>query len=232
MDLGAIFDGAVSVYRRYFSITVVCVAVVMVPEFLVNAVLTRRPGGDAMVWGWATFHYLTVFLAGAVAALIVRDVALGARPAVGSILRRIWKKLIPLLLTLVLGTVAMATAALFGIAPGVLIYVWFAFAGQIVVLEDIGYGRALGRSRQLVKRSWWRVFVILLLASFIIELAQTACLIGAQAVAGSGSFVTVAASTAITLLTAPILGLITALLYFDLRLRHDGSDIRAAIRAL
>jgi sterol desaturase/sphingolipid hydroxylase (fatty acid hydroxylase superfamily) len=126
----------------------------------------------------------------------------------------------------------MATAALFGIAPGVLIYVWFAFAGQIVVLEDIGYGRALGRSRQLVKRSWWRVFVILLLASFIIELAQTACLIGAQAVAGSGSFVTVAASTAITLLTAPILGLITALLYFDLRLRHDGSDIRAAIRAL
>lgn len=49
------------------------------------------------------------------------------------------------------------------------IYVWpmFALAPAALVLERQGVTRALGRSRALVKRSWWRVFFILLLALLI-----------------------------------------------------------------
>ena len=49
------------------------------------------------------------------------------------------------------------------------VYVWpmFALAPAALVLERQGVTRALGRSRALVKRSWWRVFFILLLAALI-----------------------------------------------------------------
>ena len=73
---------------------------------------------------------------------------------------------------------------------------------------------------------------ILILAGFMVLLAQGACSAAAQALVGSNAFAGVIAGAAIAILTQPLVALITVMLYIDLKLRHEGSDLRTAIEAL
>jgi hypothetical protein len=78
----------------------------------------------------------------------------------------------PGIFVVILGAVGGSGAA---VALGVilafvgLIYVWpiVSLAPAALVLERQSVTRALGRSRVLVRRNWWRVFLILLLAALI-----------------------------------------------------------------
>jgi hypothetical protein len=134
------------------------------------------------------------------------------------------------------------------IIPGVLFYVWFSLSAQAIAIDDQRYFSAMGRSRELVRGSWWRVFGILLLAGIMVGIAtglvQT-FVTGVLALAGIGHGVTIASmqthpdavpaaigSAAATLLVSPVGALISALLFFDLRLRKEGTDISAAIDVL
>lgn len=49
------------------------------------------------------------------------------------------------------------------VVPGIIFSIWFAFVMYVLLLEDIGSFKALGRSRELVKGFWWTVFARLLL---------------------------------------------------------------------
>ena len=79
---------------------------------------------------------------------------------------------IPGVIVVILGAVASSAGlVVLGIILMLIgvIYVWpvFALAPAALVLERQPVTRALGRSRALVKTSWWRAFFILLLASLI-----------------------------------------------------------------
>ena len=168
----------------------------------------------------------------AVAAIVVGDMALGRSITVGSVWRRMGRVILPLIATMVMVMAAVIGSAALGGFPAVLVYVWFAFAAQVVVLEDTRYGRAMGRSRQLVKHSWWRVFGILLLAQVLVGAATWTLTLAVTGLGGSSVLVSVITTSAVSLLVAPVAALISALLYFDLRLRHDGTDILAAVEEL
>jgi hypothetical protein len=68
----------------------------------------------------------------------------------------------------VAGSVAVVILGVLVLLVGV-VYVWplFALAPAALVLERQSVTQALGRSRALVRRSWWRVFFILVLAAII-----------------------------------------------------------------
>ena len=232
MDLGAIFDGAIAVYRRHFWSIIGAIAVMVVPV--------------ALLRGFAAMAPSTRRCTGRGGPAAVRDAhdhpgdrrdrgrRRGAGPAGdrGSVWRRMGRLIWPVFATTLLVLFAVAGGALLGGFPAVLIYVWFAFAAQIVVLEDKRYGQALGRSRQLVKNSWWRVFGILALAAFLVNAASGVLTAAAAGLTGDNILVGVVVSSAIAIMIAPITALISALLYFDLRLRHDGTDILAAVENL
>jgi hypothetical protein len=124
------------------------------------------------------------------------------------------------------------------------IYVWpmVALAPAALVLERQGVTRALGRSRALVRHSWWRVFFILLLAlvistivSGIIDLPFGLAGGGLTSVGGrtSGVHFTQLVISGIGGLLAstvarPFSAGVAALLYIDRRMRAEALDLALA----
>jgi hypothetical protein len=239
MDMGAIFDGAFSLYRRYFVTLVGAVGVIAIPIALLQ--IAAGPAG-----------FLVTLVGGlvtpAVGALVARDAASGVTPTIGGVWRRMARLLLPLLVTATMVFLVVILGFFIVIIPGVLFYVWFALSAQAIAIDDRRYFGAMGRSRELVRGSWWRVFGILLLAGIMVGIAtglvQT-FVAGVLALVGVGHGVAIASlrgnsdvvpaaigSAAATLLVSPVGALISALLFFDLRLRKEGTDIAAAIDAL
>jgi membrane-anchored glycerophosphoryl diester phosphodiesterase (GDPDase) len=117
----------------------------------------------------------------------------------------------------------------------VYLYVKLALASPALVMEAVGVRAALGRSWVLVRRSWWRVLAILILAAVITTLLTTVVTVPITLIAGllsglSESLVpTVLASGIATLVagivTLPFSAAVTGLLYIDLRMRREALDI-------
>jgi hypothetical protein len=127
------------------------------------------------------------------------------------------------------------------VAGGLLVAFWLAisltFTTPALILEEIGVGQALRRSRTLVHDSWWRVFGILLLSGLIAELFTGIVQVPFRIAAGAGGFLsdhsTNIGSVHYLLLTgigqligatlvAPFTVSIIALLYVDRRMRSEG----------
>ena len=155
--------------------------------------------------------------------------------------------------------VAVAGSTDGGIALGVLgfltamiVAAWllirFSLASPALMLEKQSVFKALARSSKLVRGSWWRMFGIQLLASFIVFLLsgaiQTpffvlAALTGDGGVSGllasdSGgygwtSLIVIGIGAVIgSTITLPISAGVTALLYMDQRIRREALDIELA----
>ena len=101
----------------------------------------------------------------------------------------------------------------------------------VVVLENERPVRALARSWQLVRRSFWRVFGITLLAGIIVAIAGGILQLPFTffgAVLGSGiggTVILVIGAIAAGTVTRPITAGVTVLLYVDMRMRKEGLDL-------
>lgn len=131
-----------------------------------------------------------------------------------------------------------------GVVTGAWLYVKLAMAPPALVLERATVRTALGRSWELVRAGWWRVFGILLLAavigaviSGIVQVPFT--LVGEGLALATGS----PDATAPQLLALSVAGLggaiagtvvfpfsaaVAALVYVDLRMRREGLDLELA----
>ena len=101
----------------------------------------------------------------------------------------------------------------------------------VVVLENERPVRALARSWRLVRRSFWRVFGITLLAGLIVAIAGGILQLPFTffgAVLGSGTggtVILVIGAIAAGTVTRPITAGVTVLLYVDMRMRKEGLDL-------
>jgi hypothetical protein len=234
LDIGRALDLALLIYRRHFVALVVAMAVAVVPLGL----LTVAPSP----WGPVGAFLQSIVLAGVtpgIATLIVSDARAGAEPTVSSVWRRLAPMLAGLVLTVCLAVVVAIAAVFLFVVPFLLCVVWFQLVGEVVVIERLRFRAALRRSRNLVQGSYWRVAGYLIL-SFLITGVATGVVAAAPTEAALQFGVHVDAATAIQdglaivarVLVAPVGALLMALLYFDLRMRHDGSDIAAMLDAL
>jgi hypothetical protein len=144
-----------------------------------------------------------------------------------------------------LTSAAIAVGVIGGITS-ICLTIWFSvmlsLATPAVVLERQGPARALARSWRLVRRSFWRVLGILLLAAIVVAVASFILqlpfsIIGALAGASGGVFGLPAARTLTAVivgavgtvvagaLTRPISAGVTVLLYVDMRMRKEGLDL-------
>jgi hypothetical protein len=234
LDVGRALDGALAVYRRHFIAIVAAMAVAVVPLELLS--LAPRP------WGIIGGLLQVVLLAGVtpgVATLIVSDVRAGTAPTAASVWRRLAPMLVGLVLSVTVAVVLTSLSIVLLIVPFLLFVVWFQFVGEVVVVERRTFFAAMGRSRELVQGSYWRVAGYAILGGAITGVA-TGLLAAAPAAAASQFGLHLAATTAIgdalqivaRVLVAPVEALLMALLYFDLRMRREGSDIAAMLDAL
>jgi hypothetical protein len=200
-------------------------------------------------------------LAGLLAPVIAREVS-GQRISAGDAWRAAAPRLPSVLLAtllvvlaglgplLVLGVILLiafaagAPAAVYAVigVPGfllaVVLSIWFStmfsLVTPVVVLERERPGAALARSWRLVRRSFWRVFGILLLASIIVAVASAilqlpftflSTLFGGAAGFSAGTVIAVVGTIAAGTVTRPISAAVTVLLYVDMRIRKEGLDL-------
>ncbi|WP_446665281.1 DUF7847 domain-containing protein [Flexivirga sp. B27] len=203
-----------------------------------------------------------IFLGGMLTA-VVAEAVLGRRISVGATWQRVRGRLLPLLgMTLL---VSLAAVLLIGVVVGIIVLlalagspvaavvigillgiaalvvlVWLAIkvslAAPALVLEEIGPIKALGRSWQLTRDQWWRIFGITLLANLIVgmisniaQLPTAAIMVASAGDAGVPSVGSVLAaelvSVVVSALTAPFTAGVTALLYLDQRIRKEALDV-------
>ena len=118
---------------------------------------------------------------------------------------------------------------------GVVIAVWLGVnwfcAAHAVVIEGKGPIAGLGRSWNLVRGSWWRIFGIGLVFAIVIVVAAMVIsipigIIGGLAFAAvGGGIVASIGGGAATILVTPFAYIAGTLIYFDLRVRKEGFDL-------
>jgi uncharacterized RDD family membrane protein YckC len=145
------------------------------------------------------------------------------------------------LLVFFLGPVVVLLGVIVAIVLTIWFVIMFRMVGPVVVLEREGPARSLARSWRLVRRSFWRVFGISLLAWLIVVITAAVLQIPFNVIAGAagggnsylpgttGSLVGVVVSAIGGIVAGavarPISAGVTVLLYVDLRIRREGLDL-------
>ena len=134
---------------------------------------------------------------------------------------------------------------------GIVVLVWLmvllSLAPPVLMLEKQGIGASLRRSAKLVRGSWWRIFLITLLAGIVVTilggLIQAPFAVVAAVLNGSsgGFFGSTPANVTVgglalsglgaaigSTLTMPISAAVRVLLYIDQRIRREALDIELA----
>ncbi len=174
---------------------------------------------------------------------------LGTTLAAGIAYLSPWIALTIVLLLLGVGhapAAVLVVVGVFGVIGTVVVDAWFwtmfSMSAAVVVLERLGPIRAMGRSWRLVRRSFWRVFGILLLAWIIVFVASSVLRLPfavisavfsntsaafAQAIQPNAAGLAIGAIGGIIAgaITQPIWAGVTVLLYVDLRMRREGLDL-------
>ncbi|MGH9282437.1 MAG: hypothetical protein ACRD0S_05820, partial [Acidimicrobiales bacterium] len=258
LSVGEILDLAIKIYRERFVHLVKAVAVVVAPVSVVGALVqislpdsesvtetTNQfgqttvdvDGGDvwALLGGLLVLILINVVasqLASAASFKLVSGAYLDEPPDWRSSLSFAGSRLGPLLWLTTVMVVLGFLALLACIAPGVYFYVAWTVAIPVLLLEDVRGGKALRRSRSLVRGRWWptagAVIVSLLLAGMVQGVISG--LLVAVAAAGSNEVVDAVAgavaNTAASALATPFTAAVIMVIYFDLRVRKEGFDLQ------
>jgi hypothetical protein len=126
--------------------------------------------------------------------------------------------------------VLAALLVMVAVAAALYLSVLWVFAPAAYVLEPVGVTAALGRSRQLVRGSWWRTLGILLLTGLLVIVPAIIVmgLFGALSVEPPDAAMmvrTAIASVVVTTFATPFGVAVTGLLYLDQRIRKERLDL-------
>lgn len=227
-DLGGILGGAFSLYRTHFGVFAAIAFAVVVPvDLLIYGVagewLWSDPGSDASLpVGAAVAALLSPWLittplitAGHVHA--VMDLGEGRPAAAGTALAAAARRLTPVALAVVLASLGATLGLVALIVPGVYLWARWFLAAQAVVAERLGPIEGLGRSAELVRGQWWRIFGIALVITLLAVIVAALLVIPLQ-LTGIGPLMLVSqiVGDAITLSFAALAG---TLLFFDAKAR-------------
>src|SRR6185436_13182476 len=199
---------------RYFVAIVGTAAVVTVPLALLESPLAISDSDNASLFA-TPIEYVMGFLIAAPIAVAWRRTA----PRLGG-----------LILAMVLTLLAIMLGLLAVLVGAIVVSVLLALTAPALVLESLSATDAMRRSRRLVSGSFWRVLGIIVVANIVVSIANIALEGAARAIglaASSEDLALIGAVLVTSLLVKPFGVLITVLLYFDQRLRREGTDVEA-----
>jgi hypothetical protein len=164
---------------------------------------------------------------------VIAQAYLGRRTTWKEALRFAARRALPLLWLSVLYGLGLLLGLLALIVPFFYLVVAWAVAYPVLFVEDLRGRKALGRSRRLVKGTWWRVAGVLLfgtvLATMLASMVQFAIMLPVFVAVDDGTVVAVLLNSLAAmvgqLISTPLSAAIIAVLYFDLRVRKEGFDL-------
>ncbi len=180
LGLGGILDQAFSLIRNHFGLLFGIVAVTIIPlqiviGFLQNHIQeTIKVGGDfqsLLILQLVLSLLVAVPLAFFVNAAVMYAVAslyLSQPTTIGACFRHAIKRLLPLIGTTFLMTLAIMGGMILLIIPGIIVAFWFSLSQHVTVLESTAGTAALTRSKALMKGNFGTAFALGLLLYVII----------------------------------------------------------------
>jgi hypothetical protein len=157
-----------------------------------------------------------------------------------------WTRIRPRIWALVWLSVLTTVVEFLGLLPCLVLGVWlwgvWAVAVPALIIEKTSVTGALGRSKQLVSGTFWRVWGIRALGWLVVSVISAIVVVPFEvvgALVGGTDFtaisrggepvalllITAVGSLIASTFTAPLLAAIDSLLYVDLRMRKEGLDI-------
>jgi hypothetical protein len=172
MSVGRTITEAVSVFRQNVFALLVIGAIVFVPVDLVTAWIDETRGWESESAGRLALFTVVLLLGwtlaygAAIAAVAVEPEGAEEEPrtplaALGDA-GRCWYTLLAIV---VLGGLAVLGGLVLLIVPGVVLLTWWFVAFQPALIESRGWRESLGRSRELVRGSFWPVLALVVVLS-------------------------------------------------------------------
>jgi hypothetical protein len=217
IDVGDIIAKVFRIYLDYVAVLLPAAALLFVIE-AVFRLLALESAALALVAGIIGLILSTLYT-GMVVELVndVRDGRLDQ--SVGGLLRSVTPVLLPLIAVSILAAIGIAIGLLLLIVPGLFLVTIWAVVAPVTVLERPGVLPAFGRSRELVKDNGWPVFgVIVMFVLIFIAIGIVLGIIGAIL----GDVGEVILGYVGSVITAPLVALAAAVLYFELKARREG----------
>jgi hypothetical protein len=190
LGLGGILDQAIAISKDHFALLFTIMLLLWVPFSLIVGFVTlysmpelpaeytmedviRAQEAQADFWPFFSIVgivqvLLVVPLTNAAVIQAVARIYLGQPVTAVEALQHGLRRLLPLIGTSILMMLAIFGGFLLLIIPGVLFALWFGLAQHVVVLEDTSGAKALGRSKQLVRKHLG-TFLMLGMVMFIIS---------------------------------------------------------------
>jgi hypothetical protein len=165
---------------------------------------------------------------------------LGERAGVGDSLRYAAGRFLPLIVAYIVMVIILVPAFIALIIPGIWIAVKLSMTFPALVCEKAGPFKSIGRSWELTKDNWWRVFgtlLVVFILMFVITLALGGVL-GAVLLSSDsmGELAFAVLTTLIGLLIAaityPLIAAVVTVMYYDLRVRNEGFDLQLLARGV
>ena len=221
-SISQLLEETFKLYRGNFLPFLAIALVPHVPSFLVA--FAPFP----IDWALALLGLLLVPIAGGATTYGVAQVCLDQAIDVGECFRRSWQRVIGLVIAFVLVALAlMSSAVLSLVIVGIplffwLLVVWF-FATEAIMIEGSDPIAALGRSRDLVRGTWWRVFGIgVVYVLIFLGLASVGFMVTFAVLSSLGEVLGTIAGSAVSALILPVMLIGRTLVYLDLRVRKEG----------
>ena len=255
LSLGEILDVSIKICLANWRTLIKAVVIVVVPVQIISTILTADYTVSSFDFSASsaqtpeeTLDEINQYLGGLVISGILQLCAVGLATAAcfraiaqaylgesadwRSSLSFAWQHVPSLLLLTLLYVLGIVGATLLLILPGIWLYVAWAFALPVLLIEGARGRSALGRSFALVKGRWWRTFGTLvigfILAGIISALVQGVFLVGILVGDDNRAVVLVLAALAGIVglaITTPFQAALLTVVYFDLRVRKEGFDL-------
>ncbi|MFZ0731620.1 MAG: hypothetical protein WAM79_04775 [Candidatus Sulfotelmatobacter sp.] len=248
LTTGELLDRTFSLYRYHFGLFI---GIYALPHLAVLAFelwgVAIRPYGPnfsnlmtIMAWAWGTILLSMIFSAIAQAATVVAvsQVHLDQPASVFDSFSSVKGHIIGVVFLSLIITVAVFTACIAFIVPGVLLFLMWSLAVPAKVLEDKGIFDSMSRSMDLTKGSRGRIFVIwLLFAVLSIGMSWLVQwpIIAAAGVSSRGAMIRASQMWQVVSQTAgfvsqclvgPLVTIALSLVYYDQRVRKEAFDLQ------
>ena len=219
-NLDGLLGETFKVYRGNFLRFYLIALVAQVPSLIGQ--IAPMPLGVIILF--FVVGYVAIILAAGATIYAVASQYLGRETNIGQCYARAWNRVVSLLGSTLIFILASAILIALVIGIPLFFYIlvrWFFYAEAIIIEGKRGPREALGRSHELVRGSWWRVFgigvVFVVLIAIVGLVASIPGSIAANYNSPAGSILLSIFGSAVT----PIGFIGSALVYFDLRVRNE-----------
>ncbi|HEY2480387.1 MAG TPA: hypothetical protein VGI17_16860 [Solirubrobacterales bacterium] len=218
LSVGETLNEVFALYQQHFGVLIPAAFWLFLVVSILGGILSRTDALALLIFYVVSFA-AAILYQGMVVSL-VRDVQDGTRESsVGELFSSVGPVLGALIGASILYGIGVGIGFFLLIVPGCILLTIWAVIAPAIVIEKRTVLESFGRSRELVRGYGWTVFGTVIVATLIATIAGVILLTIAEAIAG-GPILRIVFGALASTLTAPIGGLVAAVLYYRLLAIH------------